>query len=290
MSQDTYIFEITEKSFPSVVVENSYKLPVVVAFILVSSEHCFALDQLFSGLAREFAGRFIFAKVDVAEEQGLRQQYNIENVPTVMVFHNGAVARVELGQLQEIEARALLREFGIFYESDELREQGRALHVAGDTVGAIKLLTQAIQMHPANTRVAMDMVQVFVDIGEIENAKGLFNRLPERERESDTGKSLKGQINVAEYAAKTEGLETLQQRVAANDADTQARFDLVVCLIAQHRYQEGMDHLLYIIKHDPDFKNGAARELMITAIRTITPGNAELANQYQRKLANLLAG
>lgn len=128
------------------------------------------------------------------------------------------------------------------------------------------------------------------DIGEIENAKGLFNRLPERERESDTGKSLKGQINVAEFAAKTEGLETLQQRVAANDADTQARFDLVVCLIAQHRYQEGMDHLLHIIKHDPDFKNGAARELMITAIRTITPGNAELANQYQRKLANLLAG
>lgn len=289
MNQDAYIFEITEKSFPSAVVENSRKLPVVVAFITASSEPCFVLDHLFCDLAHEFAGRFVFARVDVAEQQELRKQYKIENVPTVMVFREGKPVRAELGQLQEPEARALLRDLGVYHESDALREQARDKHMAGDTTGAIVLLTEAIKKHPSNTRVAMDMVQIFIDIGDLDNAKALFERLPERERDSDTGKTLKGQLTVAEFAAKTEGLEMLQQRVAADGTDNQARFDLVVCLIAQHQYQEGMEHLLHIIKTNPEFRDGAARELMITVIRTLTPNNPDLAAEYQRKMANLLA-
>jgi putative thioredoxin len=40
-------------------------------------------------------------------------------------------------------------------------------------------LTQAIPSHPSNGRVALDMVQIFLDIGEIEQAQSLFDRLPE---------------------------------------------------------------------------------------------------------------
>lgn len=289
MSQDVYIFEVSEKSFPALVVENSRKLPVVAAFLLASSEHCFVVEQLFSDLAQEFAGRFIFAKIDVTEEQGLRQQHHIDSVPAVVLFRNGEAVRVELGQLSEMEARALLRDFGVFHESDEMREEARARHLAGDTAAAIALLTQAIKKHPANTRVAMDMVQIFIDIGELESARGLFGRLPQRDRDSDSGRSLLGQLNAAEFAAKTEGVAALQQRLASDGNDTQARFDLVVCLIAQHQYQEGMEHLLHIIRHDPAFRDGAARELMVAVIRSLAPNDPELASEYQRKLANLLA-
>lgn len=289
MSQDVYIFEVTETNFPTVVVENSHKIPVVALFQRVSSELCFVVDNLFSALASEFAGRFIFVKVDIDEQQGLRKQYHIENIPTVLLFQNGEVVRVELGQLDEAAARGLLRGVGIFYPSDVMREEARAKHLSGDTAGAIMLLTQAIQQHPSNTRVAMDMVQIFLDIGELQQARGLFNRLPERDRESDTGKSLQGQLTVAEYAANTDGLEVLLQRVAADANDSQARFDLVLCLVAQHDYQQGMEHLLHIIRQDPDFREGSARELMVLLIRTLTPSNPELAAEYQRKLANLLA-
>lgn len=289
MSQDAYIFEVGQHSFPSAVLENSRKLPVVVAFITVSSGPCAALEQTFSSLAREFAGRFIFAWVDVAEQPELRQEYKIESVPTVLVFHNAELARVELGQLNEAEARAMLRDFGVYHESDVMREQAREKHLAGDTPGAIMLLTEAIRTDPGNTRVAMDMVQIFIDIGELENARSLFARLPEAVRGSDNGKSLQGQLTVAEFAAKTEGLERLQQRVNENAEDSEARFELVVCLIAQHQYQEGMDHLLHIIEHTPEFRDGAAREMMVTVLNTIRANSPELAQAYQRKLSNLMA-
>lgn len=289
MSQNTYIFEVSHKNFPSSVVENSRKLPVVAAFITVSSGPCIAVDHLFSALAREFAGRFIFAKVDVAEQPELREEFQIENVPTVAVFRDGEVARVELGQLNEDEARSLLRDFGIYHDSDVLREQAREKHLAGDTPGAIILLTEAIKSHPSNIRVAMDMVQIFIDIGELKQARSLYERFPEAVRESETGKSLLGQLTVAEFAAKTDGVEVLQQRLADNAEDIQARFDLVVCLIAQHRYQEGMDQLLTILDKDPSFKEGAAREMMITVLNTIKPNYPDLAQEYQRKLSNLMA-
>lgn len=289
MSQDVFIFEVTEKNFASVVVENSHKLPVVVAFMGVWSEHCFGLDGVFSSLAKEFAGRFIFAKVDIDEQPELRRHYQIENVPTLLLFNHGEIVRAEAGLLQEPEARALLRELGISHASDEMREQARAKHLAGDTTAAVLLLTQAIQSHPANTRVAMDMVQIFIDIGDLANARGLLARLPEQDRNSDVGKALSGQVGMIEAASRTAGIEALQARLLSHPNDAQPRFDLAICLIATHEYPEAMDQLLHIVKNAPDFREGAAREMMIGVIRTLTPGNPELAQQYQRKFSNLVA-
>ena len=290
MNQNIFIFEVTKKNFPSAVVDNSHKLPVVVGFFAAWSEYCFVTDELFSRLAKEFAGKFVFAKVDIDEQPELRKQYQIENVPTMLVFKNGEVVRTDLGQLLEPEARAMLREFGISHPSDEMREQAREKHMGGDTATAIMLLTQAIQLDPKNTRVAMDMTQIFIDVGDIDNAQGLFSKLPETDRSSDIGKSLSGQININQLAAKTDGLETLQTRVISTPDDMQARFDLSLCLIARHDYQTAMDHLLKILTTMPEFQDGAAKEMMIVIINMLTPGNPGLAKEYQRKLSNLVAG
>lgn len=289
MSNDVFIFDATSNNFPSIIIENSKKIPVVVEFMGVWSEPCFIVEEIYSKLAVEFAGRFIFAKVDIDEQSALREQYEIENVPVVMVFHHGEVVRVEMGQINEAEARALLSDFGIVNENDVLRQQARDKHLAGDTPAAIMLLTQAIRSNPADTHVAMDMVQIFIDIGNIGDATSLFNRLPDKAKESETGKSLIGQLTFIDHAAKTEGVEKLQQRLQENSDDHDARFDLVICLIATHDYQQAMDHLLQLLSSVPDYKDGAAREMMIGVTGTLATTQPELAKEYKRKFANLTA-
>ncbi|MFU8839079.1 MAG: tetratricopeptide repeat protein [Thiohalomonadaceae bacterium] len=289
MDQDVLIFEVSENNFPTLVLGNSHKLPVLACFLNVSSGPCAAQEMTLDKLAREFAGRFIFAKIDVAEQASLRQQYHIEQVPTMLVFQGGKVSRVEMGQLQEDEARSLLAELGIFHPSDRMREQAREKHLSGDTQGAILLLTEAIRQHPGNLRVALDMVQIFIDIADLDNARSLFMRLPTAVQESEAGLSLKGQMTVAGFAAGTDGLAVLQQRVTDNQDDHQARFELAVCLLAQHDSQGAMDALLQIIAKAPEFKEGAARELLIGVINTIKPNNPQLASDYQRQLGRLLA-
>ena len=84
----------------------------------------------------------------------------------------------------------------------------------------------------------MDMVQVFIDIGETAQAQGLFNKLPDKDKNSDMGKSLLGQLSFAELAAKTEGINTLTTRLADNADDHDARFDLAVCRVAGHDWPD----------------------------------------------------
>ncbi len=122
-------------------------------------------------LAEEFAGQFVFAKVDIDEQEALRDEHEIRNVPTLKVFKDSEVVFTMEGQFQSDELRGILKDYGIYRESDELRLQARNEHMSGNTVDAIKLLTLAIQQDPKNTRVAMDMVQVFIDIGQLEQAK-----------------------------------------------------------------------------------------------------------------------
>lgn len=289
MSKQAFIFEVSDRSFDKYVISNSSKAPVFVAFIGVWSEHCIAMSDMLSGLATEFAEEFIFAKVDIDESSELKEKYNIVNVPTLKIIVDGEVVHTEEGNLSEAEARALLKNYDITNQTEEKRLQARQLHMQGETQEAIMLLTLAIQQDPSNTNVAMDMVQIFIDLGELEQAGSLFNRLPESVKSSETGLSLSGQLWIIEQAAKTAGLQVLKETILKNPDDYDARFDCAICEIAEHNIQQALDHLFYIQQHKPDYKEGAAREMIVTVINTIAPNNPELAQQYRTQLAGLLA-
>lgn len=289
MTKEAFVFEVSEKSFNRSVILNSNKVPVVVEFMNVWSEPCVLMADSLTQLANEFPEQYIFAKVDIDEQPALREQFKIEKVPTLIVFKDGQLIRTEVGQLQEMEARSLLKDLGIFRESDVMREEAREKHLSGDTSAAILLLTEAIQKDPGNTRIAMDMVQIFIDLGQLEDARGLFNRVPEADKISEMGKALTGQLLFLELAGKTEGLDKLLQRLNEDATNLAARFDLAICQVAKHQYRDAMENLLSIQKTDPAYKEGAAKEMITTLVNMLSPSDPVLAHDYRRKLANLLA-
>jgi len=289
MTKEALVFEVSDSSYGKYVLLNSHKVPVVVTFEGAWSEHCMIVADMFSSLAREFAESFVFAKVDIDANPELKEKYNIENVPTLAVFIDGEPVRFEVGVLKEDEARALLRDFGIFNESDDMRQRARVLHIQGETPQAITLLAEAMKKDPTNTQIALDMVQIFIDMGEFDDAAALLDRLPEVDRESATGNSLSGQLWIIEQAGNTEGVEKLTARVENNSEDFDARFDLALCEMSRHGYELAMEQLFYIHEHGPDYKEGAAREMIITIVNMLAPENPEFAQQYRRKLSSMLS-
>ena len=289
MPKEVFVVEVNQKSFEKYVLLNSHKIPVIVEFMGVWSGPCAEMDVVFSNLAKEFAEQFVFAKVDIDEQAELCREHNIENVPTVVVFKDGKLVRTEVGELKEPEARALLKDFGVSHVSDEMREQAREKHLAGDTSGAIVLLTDAIKADPSNTRVAMDMVQIFIDIGELEQANALYSRLPESARETEMGKALNGQITFANLAARVDDIESLQSRLAANPDDYDALFDLSIRQTAQYQYETAVDNLIRILENSVEYKKGAAKEMVITMANMIAPVNADLSKKIRSKLSRMLA-
>jgi putative thioredoxin len=135
----------------------------------------------------------------------------------------------------------------------------------------------------------MDMVQIFIDIGEIEQARSLYERLPQSAHDTDMGKALNRQLTFARLAADTPDIETLQARLAANADDADAHFDLALRMITLHQYNEAADHLFAILQQQADYKDGAAREMIITISNMMASVDNELAQEIRRRLANLLA-
>lgn len=288
MSANQYIFELSQNNFQTLAIDNSHHLPVVVEFMSVNGEPCIALEHQIHALADEFRGQFIFGKVDIYEQPELAKQFDIQRLPTVKVFVNGEVQRTEVGQMSADELSEMLKSIGIYRVSDELRLQARDKHLQGDTTGAIELLTQAIQSDPANTRVALDMIQILLDINQIDTAVLLFNKLPDRDKQSDNGRLLIGQLTFKQLAAKTAGLNDLITQVSQDPQNAEARFDLAVCLVANHQYDDAMAHLFTIQEQQPDFKNGAAKEMIVTLINMLSPNDPARAQRYRQQLSNLL--
>ena len=289
MKKEVYIFEVSEKSFDESVVHNSHTLPVFVEFMGSWSEPCILMSDVLSHLASEFAGQFIFGKVDIDENPECRKKYVVENIPCLKIFVNGEVVDTEEGQLTENECRALLKKHNIFHESDEMRLEARELHLSGDTQAAFILLTEAIKKDPQNTRIALDMVQIFLDSRLIDNANGLFNKLPASVKESAIGQTLAGQLAFANQAAKTDGIEILQQRIEKSPDDFDARFDLSICQIAEYETMAAINELFYILERNVDYKEGAAKELVIVLIGILKEKEPDVAKQTQLHLNNLLA-
>ena len=171
-------------------------------------------------------------------------------------------------------------------EIDEIRQQARDKHMAGDTVAAVGLLTQAIQQDPSNIDIAMDMSQIFIDLNEFDQAKGLFNQLPEDAKESSMGKSLMGQLTFLELANNTQGKFMLQQTLLSEPNNCDAHFDLAVCLVAEKNYSEAVNHLFEIMKIDASYKDTAAKEMIINIAKMLAPNDPELSSEIHRKLSS----
>ena len=192
------------------------------------------------------------------------------------------------GELSEEEARDLLHTFDIVSETEQMRNQARELHLKGDTTEAIVLLSDAIKQDPSNTKIAMDMVQIFIDLDDLDQAGSLFNKLPDLDKNSNTGLSLFGQLQIKTKASQTAGLKTLKENIFLNPDDFDARLDCAICELAEANTEEALNHLFYIQEHKADYKEGAAKEMIIAIIDATMPVDPETARGYRAKLTALL--
>lgn len=288
MNKQAIIFNVSDSDFKKYVLENSRKAPVFVLFINARSMLCMQMQEMFAELAAEFAEQFVLAEVDVSDNKALVKQYKILTTPTLKIFVDSKEVISKEGELSEDEARDLLKSFDVINEIDEMRNQARQHHSKGETTEAIMLLTDAIKQDPSNTNVAMDMVQVFIDLGELDQAGGLFNKLPDVDKNSDIGLSLFGQLQIKTKAGQTVGLKILKENILLNPDDFDARLDCAICELAQVNTEQALEQLFYIQEHKADYKEGTAKEMIIAIIDATALTDPETAREYRAKLTVLL--
>lgn len=86
---------LTDEIFDSEVLQSD--LPVLVDFWAEWCVPCRMLTPLVEQIAQEYSGKIIVAKSNVDECPENANTFNIQSIPTLMVFHKGEVVSQNIG-------------------------------------------------------------------------------------------------------------------------------------------------------------------------------------------------
>ena len=286
MSESAYIHNVGAQDFQALVIENSYKQPVLVDFWADWCEPCKSLAPVLAKLAEEYNGKFILAKVDTEKEQELATHFGIKSLPTMKVIFNGQIAGERVGAVPESEIRALIDPL-ILSESDKVMEAAMLAHNEGRTQDALDLMNQALANDPDNVDLKINVAKLIAAEGDMQSASALLDSLGEEESKNDAAVKLRAKIN---FAKQLEGLlstEQIESRLAENPEDLEALLDKSHHLSASGLYEEAMETLIQIMTIDRKFQDDAGRKGLL-ALFDMLGGEQEVVQKYRRKLFTLL--
>lgn len=94
----------TEDSFARIVLEGDQ--PVLVEFYAPWCPYCRRIAPAFEAVAKRYENLFRFAQINIDDEPALEDRYQIEVVPTMLLFTGGQLVGtlVNPGSQTEIEA------------------------------------------------------------------------------------------------------------------------------------------------------------------------------------------
>ncbi len=95
------MLEITKENFESEVIKSD--LPVLVDFWATWCGPCRMIAPAVESVSTEYADKIKVGKVNVDEQMEIAVKYNIEVIPTLLLFKNGQVVNKSVGLLTKEE-------------------------------------------------------------------------------------------------------------------------------------------------------------------------------------------
>ena len=277
--------DTTTQTFVKDVIEESKRQPVLVDFWAEWCGPCKQLGPVLEKVVRAAKGKVKLVKMDIDKHPTIPGQLGIQSIPAVFAFVNGQPVDGFLGALPESQVAAFIERVTkdrIGGEEKDLLKSADDALAAGDAAGAADLYAQVLAQDSGNVAALAGLARSYVRTGATEQAKQTLALVPEAKRNDPAVAAAHAALEVAEQAKSVGPIADLEQKVAANPLDHQARFDLALALNAKGRRQEAVDNLLEIVKRDRKWNDDGARKQLVQFFEAWGPTDEATVNGRKR--------
>jgi putative thioredoxin len=169
----------------------------------------------------------------------------------------------------------------------EILKEAETLLAEGDAATAASVYAEVLALDATNIAAMAGLAKCYVTTGAIEQAKQTLALVPESRRQDAAVKAVQASVDLAEQARALGPVTELEQKVAANPLDHQARFDLATALNAHGNRAEATNQLLEIVKRDRKWNEDGARKQLINFFEAWGPTD-EATVEGRKRLSTIL--
>src|SRR6188472_780505 len=264
-----FIKETTTQTFVKDVIEESKRQPVLIDFWAPWCGPCRQLTPIIEKAVRAAKGKVKLVKMNIDQHPQIPGQMGIQSIPAVIAFVNGQPADGFMGAVPESQVTAFIDKLtkGMAAPGEpniaEILQEAEAVLAEGDAAAAAQIYAEVLGFDATNIAALAGLAKCYVTSGALEQAKQTLAMVPESKRNDAAVKAVQASIDLAEQAQAVGPVTELEQKVAANPLDHQARFDLATALNAGGQRAEATEQLLAIVKKDRKWNEDAARKQLV---------------------------
>jgi putative thioredoxin len=287
------IKETTTQTFVKDVIEESKRQPVLIDFWAPWCGPCRQLTPILEKAVRAAKGRVKLVKMNIDEHPAIPGQMGIQSIPAVIAFVNGQPADGFMGAVPESQVNAFIDKLtaGVPGTGEpniaEILKEAETLLAEGDPANAATVYAEVLAIDATNLPALAGLAKCYMATGAVEQAKQTLALVPESKRADVAVKAVQAAIDLAEQAKALGPVTELEQKVAANPLDHQARFDLATALNAQGNRAEATNQLLEIVKRDRKWNEDGARKQLINFFEAWGPAD-EATVEGRKRLSTIL--